>query len=216
MRRVLLIVGYLVAMVIAGFAVVSVPRFVSRRQAKASPTPFAVTATASPRPTVAASSTPGSLPASTFAPSHLVIPSLNLDAGWMPIGYLSDGLTMDSPPGPKDLGWYNFSGEPGGPSNAVFSAHVDWYTGEAAIFQSVRNLKQGDEIDVSRGDGKLRAYHVVSADLYDFQTTDATPIIAGTDVPTVTLITCEGTFNPVTHEYDKRLVVKATAPSGAN
>ena len=88
---------------------------------------------------------------------------------------------------------------------------MDWYTGESAIFANVKNLKAGDEIDISRADGKLRTYHVVSAELYDFETTDATPIIAPTDVPTVTLITCEGTFNPATHEYDKRLVVRATA-----
>ena len=216
MRRILLIVGYLIVMAVAGFAVVSAPRLMSHKQAKASPTPFAVTATAVARATAAASPTPAPLPASTYVPSHLVIPSLHIDAAWTPIGYLSDGLTMDSPAGPKDLGWYNFSGEPGGTSNAVFSGHVDWYTGEPAIFQGIHNLKSGDEIDVSRADGKLRAYHVVSAQLYDFQTTDATPIIAATDVPTVTLITCEGTFNPVTHEYDKRLVVVATAPSGAN
>jgi hypothetical protein len=30
----------------------------------------------------------------------------------------------------------------------------------------------------------------------------------------VTLITCEGTFNPTTHEYNNRLVVVATAPPG--
>jgi LPXTG-site transpeptidase (sortase) family protein len=215
MRRVLLLAGYLVGMAVVGFSIIFlIPRFVGHRSTKATATPFAVTATSIP--TVAATSTATPLPESKFPAAHLVIPSLNLNAAWVPIGYLSDGLTMDSPAGPKDLGWYDFSGQPGGPSNAVFSGHVDWYTGEPAIFASVHNMKPGDEIDVSRADGKLRTYKVVSADLYDFETTDATPIIAPTDVPTVTLITCEGTFNPVTHEYDKRLVVKATAPAGAN
>lgn len=212
MRRVILIAGYLVAMVIVGFFVVAL--FAGRQGTRRAAAPVAVTATATAPPTVAATATATSLPLSKYQPSRLVIPSLNIDSSWVPIGYLSDGLTMASPNGPKDLGWYNFSGEPGGPSNAIFSGHVDWYTGETAIFQSVRTLKQGDEVDVSRADGKLRTYHVVSADLYDFETTDATSIIAPSDTPTVTLITCEGTFNPVTHEYDKRLVVKATAPGG--
>jgi LPXTG-site transpeptidase (sortase) family protein len=211
MRRVLILAGYLIGMAVVGFFLI--PRFVGHRGSKATATPFAATATSVPS-VVAATGTATPLPASTYPAAHLVIPSLNINAPWVPIGYLSDGLTMDSPAGPKDLGWYNFSGQPGGPSNAIFSGHVDWYTGESAIFASVHNLKTGDEIDVSRADGKLRTYHVVSADLYDFETTDATPIIAPTDVPTLTLITCEGTFNPATHEYDKRLVVRATAPAG--
>jgi LPXTG-site transpeptidase (sortase) family protein len=213
MRRPLLLVGYLVGMALIGFLALSVPRLVRRHSAvRARPTPIALARTETPTP--APSPTPPPLAQSPYPPDRLVIPSLGINAAWIPLGYLSDGLTMDSPPGPKDLGWYKFTGEPGGPSNAVFSGHVDWYTGEPAIFQNVHSLKQGDEIDVSRDDGRLRVYHVVSTTLYDFQTTDATPIIAPTDVPTVTLITCEGTFNPVTHEYNNRLVVVATAPPG--
>jgi LPXTG-site transpeptidase (sortase) family protein len=213
MRRPLLIVGYLVAMALIGFLALSVPRLVHRHATvRATPTPVAVARTETSTPTPSA--TPAPLPVSQYPPNRLVIPSLNINAPWIPLGYLPDGLTMDSPPGPTDLGWYQFTGKPGGPSNAVFSGHVDWYTGQPAIFRDVHNLKQGDEIDVSLDDGHLRVYHVVSTALYDFQTTDATPIIAPTDVPTVTLITCEGTFNPTTHEYNNRLVVVATAPPG--
>jgi sortase (surface protein transpeptidase) len=215
MRRPFLIAAYLVAMAVIGFLALTVPRLIRRSPTvRATSTPFALAVTSTPTPAPTASATATPLPESKYPPSRLVIPSLGINAAWMPIGYLSDGLTMDSPPGPKDLGWYNFSGQPGGPSNAIFSGHVDWYTGETAIFQGVHNLQPGDEIDVSRDDGRLRTYKVVSAKLYDFLTTDATSIIAPTSDPTVTLITCEGTFNPVTHEYDKRLVVVAQAPPG--
>jgi len=208
MRKPVFIAGYLLVMAVVGFLVI--PRLVLRPERVKSP-PIASTATATPTAVATPSATP--LPLSTYAAGHLVIPSLHLDSGWVPIGFLADGKTMDSPAGPMDLGWYNFSDQPGGDSNAVFSGHVDWYTGAATIFQGLRSpgLKEGDEIDVSREDGRLRTYHVTALENPD-QNVDASPIIAPTDVPTLTLITCVGDWNPVTHEYSNRLVVVAQAP----
>ncbi len=213
MRRPVLIAAYLVAMAGIGFGALFVPRLVRHRTTvRATPTPVVVARTETSTPVPTATAVP--LPESQYPPNRLVIPSIDVNAPWVPLGYLADGLTMDSPAGPTDVGWYKFTGQPGGPSNAVFSGHVDWYTGQPAIFRAVHDLKQGAEIDISLDNGHMRVYHVVSTTLYDFQTTDATPIVAPSDVPTVTLITCEGTFNPVTHEYNNRLVVVATAPPG--
>ncbi|MGI8554463.1 MAG: class F sortase [Dehalococcoidia bacterium] len=161
---------------------------------------------ASSRPPAAANYAP-----SPFAPGRLVIPALGINSGWSGLGFLADGLTMASPVGPRDLGWYSFSGAPGGPSNAIFAGHVDWYTGAPAIFGGLGALGPGSIVQVSRWDGVLVTYHVISSAWYDFLHTDASAIIAPTAVPTVTLITCGGTFNSATHEYDKRLVVRAVA-----
>jgi LPXTG-site transpeptidase (sortase) family protein len=212
MRRPLFLAGYLIAMAVVGFLVfLVVPRVFVRPTTRVTPTPVAlvVTPTAAPSATAAPTATP--LPMSSFPPSRLVIEKLGVNAPWQPLGYLADGLTMDSPPGPNDLGWYKFTDEPGGESNAVFSGHVDWFTGAPAIFRGIASLKEGDEIKVSRADGHLRTYKVVSTSKPD-QFADATPIIAPSDAPTVTLITCVGDWNPVTHEYSNRLVVVAQAP----
>ena len=54
---------------------------------------------------------------------------------------------------------------------------------------------------------------------YDAATAPVNDIVGATPQESVTLITCGGVFNPVTHQYDKRLVVRAerikdgTAPS---
>jgi LPXTG-site transpeptidase (sortase) family protein len=211
MRRALLLTGYLIGMALLGFVVLLVaPRVMNHKTTtKATPTTVAL---ATPTRTEAPAS-PTPLPASPYPAARLVIPSLNVNSGWTPLGYLSDGLTMASPAGPMDLGWYDFSDKPGGDSNTIFSGHVDWYTGAHTIFERVATLKEGDEIDVSREDGKLRKYQVVSLSK-PAQDVDATSIIAPTDVPTVTLITCVGDWNPVTHEYSNRLVVVAKAPKG--
>jgi sortase (surface protein transpeptidase) len=209
MRKPIFIAGYLVAMAIVGFLVI--PRLVLHRPAhQLVPVAVNVTPAATPAPTATPTATP--LPASPYPAARLIVPSLHINSAWTPIGFEADGKTMDSPAGPMDLGWYNFTDEPGGDSNAVFSGHVDWYTGAATIFQGLRSpgLKEGDEIDVSRADGKLRTYHVVSLSNPD-ENADATPYISPTDVPTVTLITCVGDWNPQTHEYSNRLIVVAQA-----
>lgn len=171
------------------------------------------TATPAATPPVAQESAPVALKPqpSPYGPNRLIIPAIGVNSSWMPLGFLSDGLTMASPPGPSDLGWYTFSGRPGGPSNAVFAGHVDWYTGAPAIFAGLGSLGPGSVVKVSRSDGMLVTYHVVSSTWYDFLHTDASFIIAPTSTPTVTLITCGGVFNQATHEYDKRLVVRAVA-----
>lgn len=216
MRRILLIVGYLAAMAAIGFAALSIPKVVTHHtvaRATKTPLPLALTATATPTATPTPLALASPLPLSQYPADHLVIPALGINASWLPLGMLADGLTMDSPPGPTDLGWYAFTGQPGGDSNAVFAGHVDWYTGQLALFRGIHTLKQGDDVIVSRDDGRQRDYKVVSLS-FPTQDADATPIIAATDVPTITLITCTGDFNPVTHEYDTRLVVVAQAPKG--
>jgi sortase (surface protein transpeptidase) len=216
MRRPVLLAAYVVAMAVLGFAVILLlPQVKKLNLHRGSPTVARATATATPAPTASPTPAPTPLPLSQYPPDRLVIPSLNVNATWVPLGFMADGVTMDSPVGPQDLGWYTFSDTPGGSSNTVFSGHVDWYTGAATIFQGLRNpgLKEGDEIDVSRDDGRMRTYHVVALNKPD-QNVDATDIISPTDVPTVTLITCTGDWNPVTHEYSNRLVVVAQAPPG--
>jgi hypothetical protein len=216
MRRPVLLVAYVAAMAVLGFAVILLlPQAKKLRVHRAPPTVARATATATPAPTEPPTPIPTPLPLSQYPPDRLVIPSLSINSAWTPLGFEADGVTMDSPVGPMDLGWYSFSDTPGGSGNTVFSGHVDWYTGARTIFQGLRNpgLKEGDEIDISRDDGRMRTYHVTAVQKPD-QNADATDIISSTDVPTVTLITCTGDWNPVTHEYSNRLVVVAQAPTG--
>jgi hypothetical protein len=217
MRRPVLLAAYVIGMAVFGFAVILlVPRATKLRTA-AKPTTVArvVTSTPTAIPTESPTPIPTPLPLSQYPPDRLVVPSLNINATWVPLGFMADGVTMDSPVGPMDLGWYNFSDTPGGSSNTVFSGHVDWYTGARTIFAGLRSpgLKEGDEIDVSRDDGRMRTYHVVTLAKPD-QNANASEFISPTDLPTVTLITCTGDWNPVTHEYSNRLVVVAQAAPG--
>jgi hypothetical protein len=215
-----LIAGGLVAVRAAGSApvtVISVAQLAAQNAAPSAPNPppaATASATVAPQPASGPSPLPALLPqlpsaVSPSSPNHLIIPKLGIDSGWMPLGYLANGVTMDSPPGPADLGWYTFSAQPGTGGNAVFSGHVDWHTGAPALFEHLSSLQAGDEVDVSRSDGSLARYRVESSIWYPVYATAAAPIIAGTPVPTLTLITCGGSFDQTKREYDQRLVVRA-------
>jgi LPXTG-site transpeptidase (sortase) family protein len=153
------------------------------------------------------------------------IPAINVDA---PIGrrvVAKDGVLLD-PIGPSDIAWYDFAnlpgfgGIPGSGGNAVFAAHVDRaghldyagvdYSGPGIFFWLDR-LNAGDVIEVTMRGKTLRyavtwAREVPVADHKDWDTLLASNV--GAD--SITLVTCGGTFDRQTQEYESRLVVRAT------
>lgn len=152
------------------------------------------------------------------------IPQLGIDAPLGVRAVVPPGLVMYAPTGPADVVMYDFSadprygGSPGTGANAIFSGHVDYsyklpyaaanYHGRA-VFYDVRLLAPGDQIDVVI-DGQSLRYAVqwrqlVSADGGDWDRLLARNV--GAD--SITLITCDGAFNPATQEYSSRTVVRA-------
>jgi len=177
-----------------------------------------------PTPGVALEPTP--VPSSAPV-ARLVIPRIKIDAGIQVLGLNSDGAMQD-PKGPKDVGWYdltrsfeNFSSYPGWGGNAVFAGHVDYINYGAAVFWRLKELQPDDEIDVRLADGTAYAYRVTSMDSLSEKANgdlisaatgnpvQVTDIVGPAGREVITLITCEGTFNTRTREYDKRLVVRA-------
>jgi len=142
-----------------------------------------------------ASTTSGSL-----APgSRLVIPSIDVDASIIAVGVDGSGA-MGTPSNGWDVGWYDFSALPGQPGNSVMTGHVDYYDVGAAVFWRLRDLGSGDEVAI---------YQVTEVESYDAGTAPLDAIIGPTTDDVLTLITCDGSFNPSMREYDHRLVVRA-------
>src|SRR5690349_14192952 len=130
---------------------------------------------------------------------------------------------MPDPDGSDDVAYYNFSawpgfgGAPGKGGNAVFAGHVD--SGHnycdygktpppcAAVLWNLSKVNNGDEIDVQVS-GTMYTYKVTSVSSVS-EHDDFQPIVAATAKETITIITCGGSFNPRTHTYDSRQVVKA-------
>ena len=139
----------------------------------------------------------------------LAIPRIGITAAVTPFGLERDGKTPATPNTPWGVAWYWFTSAPGTGGNAVFSGHVDWYTGAPAVFGRLRNVGVGDGIYIVTADGTPIAYEVASSEWVDPNRADLNAIFGATEREAVTFITCVGTWNAVTHDYSHRLIVRA-------
>jgi len=105
----------------------------------------------------------------------------------------------------SSLGGFGSDGTPNG--NMVISGHVDCgrcYNGGSgtAVFWNARDLKPGDSAQVYAADGKVVNYVVTrSSAVGSGFNWDS---IIASSAADLTIITCTGTFNSATHEYDQR------------
>jgi LPXTG-site transpeptidase (sortase) family protein len=168
------------------------------------------TPTPGPSPTPAANYPP----ASESPLQRLIIPAAGIDAPVVVKGVDAAGV-MQSPDNAYDTAWYDFSAKPGYGGNAVFSGHVDYINVGKAVFWELKDLNEGDEIHVRLEDGTVYRYAVNFKQQYDAATAPVEEIVGPTPRETITLITCSGTFSNVSHQYDKRLIVRAERISEA-
>jgi LPXTG-site transpeptidase (sortase) family protein len=139
---------------------------------------------------------------------RLTLPSIGVNADVVVVGVDPDG-TMQTPRGPRDVGWYSFSARPGQAGNIVMTGHVDYINYGRAVFGRLDELREGDEAVVTLGDGASFQYRVSTVRSYDEATAPVSEIVGPTPVETLTLITCTGVFDRPLRTYDRRLVVQA-------
>jgi LPXTG-site transpeptidase (sortase) family protein len=163
--------------------------------------------TPEPTPTVIPGSAPGPVN------DRMVIKRLGIDAR-VHTSYVGTSGQMGDPDGAYDVVWYDFSlyggmgGYPGAGGNAVFAGHVDYHPNIQAVFWTLRSAKEGDVIDYYTAAGDHLVYTVAwrkdAGPEDDFST-----FVSQTGQDVLTLITCDGVFNPATRHYDQRSVVRA-------
>lgn len=160
--------------------------------------------------TVATSVAPPSpaSPVSTASLDRLVIPAAKVDAPIVVKGVDGSGV-MQAPDNAVDVAWYDFTTRPGAGSNAVFSGHVDYINIGPAVFWNMKDLQPGDRVEVRYADGASLGYAVTAVNTFDAASAPIDQIVGPTPKDSLTFITCAGTFNTATRQYDKRLVVRA-------
>ncbi len=150
-------------------------------------------------------------PGEGVAPGSRQVDSVSVDAP-IELGAVVDGVMMD-PSGPWVVSWYEPLGKVGEGGNVVMAGHVDYWNVGPAVFWDIRELPAGEIIRVVGEDGKNYEYAVQWIERYD--AAGLTPeviqndIVGDTGEETLTLITCGGTFDPATGEYNERWVVRA-------
>jgi LPXTG-site transpeptidase (sortase) family protein len=126
------------------------------------------------------------------------------------LGVDRDGV-MQVPNNGTDVGWYDFSTVPGGAGNSVISGHLDTATSPTAVFNHLKDLKQGDPMSVIEN-GKKLDFEVFWTKSWPDDTAPLALILGSAPSPTLTLITCSGTFDRARRNYSERLVVRAKLP----
>jgi sortase (surface protein transpeptidase) len=143
----------------------------------------------------------------TARPSLLLIPKLGVDAVVEAVGVNSDG-TMAVPSQPEHVAWYQLGAMPGDPGDALIDGHLDWWTGPA-VFWHLASLRPGDQVNVVRVDGSELTFAVDSATSYPWNArTDG--LVTTSGAPSISLVTCSGTWDQRRQTYLNRLVVHAT------
>jgi LPXTG-site transpeptidase (sortase) family protein len=140
--------------------------------------------------------------------ARLIVPSLDIDAPIVTLGVDATG-TMEAPDTPTDVAWYDFSARPGEVGNVVLAGHLDFINYGPAVFYHLKDARPGDQIELVLVDGTIARYRVVNVTAYDDATAPVQEIVGPTDTEVVTLITCGGSFDEVSREYDKRVVLRA-------
>lgn len=146
---------------------------------------------------------PGAPPGTLAPPVRLRIDAVGLDAPVRPAPLVEvDGVPQWQVPAfAAGHGWG--TANPGEAGNAVLMGHVQ-SVNAGDVFRDLHRVPLGAEIVLVNERGDRFVYQVVDVRTV---TPGEVSIVAPTPDPTVTLITCAGSWLPQRHDYSERLVV---------
>lgn len=126
------------------------------------------------------------------------------------LGVNSDGA-MDTPRYSQNVGWLQLGPKPGEVGAAIISGHYDDQYGQPAVFFNLKYVQKGAEIIMHMVDGSDRRFVVDFVGEVDAYGNNIDSITRQTAYPSLTLITCHGSWDFRNQTYTKRLVVYASA-----
>ena len=169
-----------------------------------------------PTPSVSASGVPplgAAAPAGTVAPMakstpvRVQVPAIGVDSALMQLGLRADG-SLQVPPSGFPAGWYTGAPTPGELGPAILAGHVDW-GGKPGVFYHLRDLQPGAEVTVTRQDGSSAVFRVTEVKQYPKNKFPTDVVYGDLDHPGLRLITCGGSFDRQTRNYDDNIVAFA-------
>jgi sortase (surface protein transpeptidase) len=196
---------------VAGAAVLMAPGWLHPRAAAVRAAdnagPAVVGVTPSPGPSDPTTAAARALLAPAPPPATLVIPALQVRAVVEAVGTDAQGR-MAAPSQADHVAWFNQGPAPGDAGDALIDGHLDWTNGPA-VFWLLGKLRAGDEVDVLRADGSQARFQVdaTATVRYDARMEQ---LFVRTGPPSVSLITCSGSWDRQHGTYQDRLLVHAT------
>ncbi|MBM7490417.1 hypothetical protein JOD64_001639 [Micromonospora luteifusca] len=148
------------------------------------------------------------LPASP--PTSLAIEKIDLRAPVHDVGIAPDGtIAVPDAARAQEAGWYDQGPTPGQYGPAVIVGHVDTTSGPA-VFHQLRELRDGDQIEVTRTDHSVAVFEVNSVEKFDKGRLPVNEVYGDFSRPSLRLITCGGQWVGGETGYSDNVVVFAS------
>lgn len=146
-----------------------------------------------------------------FDPKYLTIEKIGLkDVAMVNVGVEPDGR-LEVPKSFDEAGWYKDGAKPGENGNAIIAGHYDRVGGSPAVFYNLVKLAASDLIEVKDATDKKYTYRIKTVEYVNVNDPEAiNRAYEHSNDPIMTVITCGGVWNIQTHDYSKRLLIKAT------
>lgn len=141
-------------------------------------------------------------------PASLRIPAIEVSSPLLHLGLAGDG-SVEVPQDYGLAGWFREGGRPGSRGPTVLLGHVDSRDGPA-VFYRLRDLRPGDVIEVTAGDGGLARYAVQHTEQVSKDAFPTFEVFGATADDVLRLVTCAGEFNDGARSYEDNLVVHAS------
>jgi sortase (surface protein transpeptidase) len=141
------------------------------------------------------------------APAFVSIPSIHTTSSLIKLGLDTDG-GLEVPTDYLQAGWYDRGPRPGDPGPAVLAGHLDSKIGPG-IFSRLSEVKPGDIVNVTRGDGQVVQFAVTRVDQYPKRAFPTRQVYGSTDQAELRVITCGGSFDRSKGSYRDNIVVFA-------
>lgn len=147
------------------------------------------------------------VPKNTDSPNPvlLTIPSLNISAGFEPLG-LNPDRTLEVPKNDMGVGWFIHGAKPGQIGTSIIVGHLDSVKGPA-VFANLNKIKPGDKIIIKRDDGSVVTYRVDYLSKFSQDNFPTQAVYSPVSFAGIRLITCSGVWNKKTGHYSDNLVV---------
>ena len=140
-------------------------------------------------------------------PVAVSIPKLGVRSPLDDLGRDGDGA-MEVPENPARAGWFSGGPSPGALGPAVIAGHVTW-NGPRAVFHRLSTMRPGDQVTVTRKDGKIAVFTVTRVARFSKSQFPSRAVYGPIDHAGLRLITCGGTYDAARHKYLDNVVVFA-------
>jgi sortase (surface protein transpeptidase) len=137
-------------------------------------------------------------------PVSVSIPKIGVQSRLVRLGLKDRKMQTPAPP---VAGWFTRGATPGALGPAIIAGHVT-YNGPA-VFYRLRNLRRGDQVTVTREDGKIAIFTVSRVARFSRSRFPTEAVYGPIDHAGLRLITCDGTYDSARRAYSDNLVVFA-------